>query len=117
MVGRIRWFLAVWMCALAPSALARAEDKPNPARLPEASKVTVDFARDIEPLLRKNCYSCHGAELQEGGLRLDQRKRAFEGGDNGAVLVPGKSAESRLLFLVAGLDEDTGLMPPEGKGT
>ena len=44
------------------------------------------------------------------------KKRALEGGDNGAVIKTGKSADSRIVLLVAGLDKETGLMPPEGKG-
>ena len=77
----------------------------------------VDFVRDVEPLLRKSCYSCHGPEKQESGLRLDDRERAKVGGDGGAAFVPGKSAESRLIRLVAGLDKDAGRMPPDGEGT
>ena len=85
--------------------------------LPPAVDKPVDFAKDIQPLLQKNCYSCHGVEHQEGGLRLDQKKRALEGGDSGAEIVPGKSAESRLVRMIAGIDEDFGRMPPDGKGT
>ncbi len=101
-------------------ALSAAADEPAgrpDAKLPPAVERTVDFATDIQPLLRKNCYSCHGAEHQEGGLRLDQKKRALEGGDSGAAIASGKSADSRLVRLIAGIDEDFGLMPPEGKGT
>src|SRR5687767_7495116 len=92
---------------------ARAEDE---AMLPPAASRSVDFAKDIQPILQKNCYSCHGAEAQEGGLRLDQKKRALEGGDSGAEIVAGKSAESRLVRLIAGIDEEFGQMPPDGKG-
>jgi hypothetical protein len=83
--------------------------------LPPAAEKKVEFG-EIEAILRKNCFSCHGAEHQESGLRLDLKKRALEGGDNGAVIKPGKSADSRLVLLVAGLDKETGPMPPEGKG-
>jgi Protein of unknown function (DUF1553)/Protein of unknown function (DUF1549)/Planctomycete cytochrome C len=89
----------------------------DPAGLPPPAERRVDFAADIEPLLKKNCYSCHGSEHQEGGLRLDQKNRALDGGDSGAEIVPGKSAESRLVKLVAGIDEDFGVMPPKEKGT
>jgi hypothetical protein len=85
------------------------------AAFPLAIEKKVAFSQ-IEPILRKNCFSCHGAEMQESGLRLDLKKRALEGGDNGAVIKPGKSAESRLVLLVSGLDKETGPMPPEGKG-
>lgn len=45
---------------------------------------------------------------------LDQKKRAFAGGDSGTVITPGKSAESRLIELVAGQDGE--IMPPADKG-
>ncbi|MEX2176088.1 MAG: DUF1553 domain-containing protein [Pirellulaceae bacterium] len=105
--------LFAWaMSGLAPTPLV-AED----AQLPPAATRKVDFAADIQTLFRKNCFSCHGPEHQEGGLRLDQKKRALEGGDSGQEIVPGKSAASRLVRVVAGVDEDFGQMPPEGKGT
>lgn len=85
--------------------------------LPDAVDRQVDFVADIQPILRKTCYSCHGAEEQEAGLRLDVKARALDGGDGGKSIIPGDSAKSRLITLVAGLDEDTGIMPPEGEGT
>jgi hypothetical protein len=94
-------------------AAANAEDA---VALPPASGRSVDFAADIQPLLKKNCYSCHASEHREGGLRLDQKQRALAGGDSGAEIVAGKSGESRLVRVMAGVDEDFGLMPPEGKG-
>jgi hypothetical protein len=98
--------------------IANAEPpKIDTTKLPPAADKKVDFAADIRPLLKKNCFSCHGTEAQEGGLRLDQKQRALDGGDHGKVIVPGKSAESRLVHLIAGLDEETGLMPPDGMGT
>src|SRR4051794_16184371 len=65
--------------------------------LPPAAARSVDFATDIQPLFQRNCFSCHGPEHQEGGLRLDQKQRALLGGDSGAEIAPGKSAESRLV--------------------
>jgi hypothetical protein len=38
----------------------------------EACAEPVDFSRDIQPLLAKRCFSCHGPDTHEGGLRLDQ---------------------------------------------
>ena len=34
---------------------------------------TIDFARDIQPILRTHCYECHGPTKQQHGLRLDLR--------------------------------------------
>ena len=36
-----------------------------------------DFARDVQPILAKHCVRCHGPKKQEGGLRLDVRRRAL----------------------------------------
>ena len=33
----------------------------------------VDFARDVLPIFRQNCFSCHGASQQINGLRMDRR--------------------------------------------
>jgi hypothetical protein len=76
----------------------------------------VDFRKDVEPILAKSCHACHGPEKQEGGLRLHRRADAFIGGDNGRAFEAGKSAESRLIKYVSGLNDDRILMPPEGDG-
>ena len=112
---------AVLCAAAGESRIALGQSSPKtPAAsdagaLPAAVERKVEFG-EIEPILRKNCFSCHGAEHQESGLRLDVKMRALEGGDNGAAIKPGKSAESRLFLLIAGQDKETGPMPPEGKG-
>ena len=80
--------------------------------LPPAAKTKIEFARDIEPLLAKRCLVCHGAQQQMSGLRLDQKEAALKGGKAGVDILPGKSAESRLIRLVAGLDRK--FMPPMG---
>src|SRR5688500_14385530 len=58
-----------------------------------AGAADVDFARDVRPILQKNCFRCHGEKKQEGGLRLDIRRRAFAGGDTGPAIVPGRNGE------------------------
>jgi hypothetical protein len=74
----------------------------------------VDFVREVQPILEKNCYKCHGPEKQKGGLRLDVKAAAFKGGDeHGAAIVPGKSAESPLIKFVTSIDPDE-KMPPKG---
>ena len=82
-------------------------------QLPPAASIEVDYDKDVRPLLSQNCYSCHGSEVQQSGLRLDLRQNALRGGDYGPVIVPGNSAESKLTRrLVTG---DGGLqMPPTG---
>jgi hypothetical protein len=100
----------------AEPADARKNPAPDAAELlPPAVERTVDFVADVQPLLKNRCYACHGPKHQESGLRLHRRELAFRGGDGGPVIVPGKSAESRLIRYVAGLEADK-LMPPDGEG-
>ena len=84
------------------------------AKLPPPAKTTADFTRDIQPLFADRCVKCHGPEKQKGGLRLDVKAAALKGGDDGKAIEPEKSAESLLIHLVAGLDEDK-VMPPKGE--
>ena len=74
----------------------------------------VDYLRDVKPILKARCFSCHGSLKQEGGLRLDAVSLIAKGGDNGAGFVPGKPDESRLIAAVLGTG-DTERMPLEGK--
>lgn len=84
----------------APAVLAQAPSK-------------VDFGRDIQPLFKQHCVSCHGAGQQINGLRLDRRRDALRGSTNGAVIRPGNGEISGLYLKVAGLDFGT-QMPPAG---
>ena len=72
------------------------------------------FSDSIYPVLRENCFDCHGPDKRKGGLRLDRQREAMLGGDSGAVIVPGDSAKSSLYRLVAALEEGK-QMPPKGK--
>lgn len=83
----------------------------KPSKLTAPSGHKVDFATDIQPILAKNCFECHGSEKQKGGLRLDQKDAALKGGDTGPVLTPGKSADSLLIKVVTGTSDDIARMP------
>jgi WD40 repeat protein len=72
-----------------------------------------DFAKDIAPILAANCIGCHASKVKMGGLDLDTIEGVRAGGKKGAVLTPGKSAESRLYLMVAG--KLAPLMPMSGK--
>jgi len=81
--------------------------------LPPPAEARVDYIRDVKPILSAKCFSCHGAKQVMSGLRLDLRQNALRGGDYGVVIVPGKSAESKLIQRLAG--SQAGLqMPPTG---
>jgi mono/diheme cytochrome c family protein len=74
----------------------------------------VDFSRDIQPLLAKRCFACHGPEKQEAGLRFDDAKAATAAlSDGSRAIVPGSAAKSAIIARITATDPDT-RMPPEG---
>lgn len=73
----------------------------------------VNFAREIHPLLKRNCLACHNTTKAKADLNLESPEMMRKGGETGPALVPGKSAESLLLKSAAHLDEDL-VMPPPG---
>src|SRR5262245_31677342 len=82
-------------------------------KLPPAASKKVDYKQDIQPLLAAKCYSCHGPDVQQAGLRLDLRQNALRGGDYGPVIKIGDSTASKLIRRV--VDGDGGIqMPPTG---
>jgi len=97
-------------CIVAVGALGA-----DASKLPPPSAASIDFARDIQPILEASCLRCHGAEKPKGRFRLDTRAAALRGGDEGVSILLGRSAESRLIHLVARIDPDQ-QMPPPGKG-
>jgi len=60
------------------------------------------FEKNIRPLLVAQCLGCHSATSQPvmGGLRLDARELALQGGTRGPALIPGNAADSLLLKVV-----------------
>src|SRR3954467_12684803 len=78
----------------------------------------IDFTRDIRPIFSENCYACHGPDKgkRKAGLRFDIKEEALKKLDSGDyAIVPGKSAQSKLLKLITTKDEDD-RMPPLKSG-
>jgi len=73
---------------------------------------SVDFVRDVQPILRQNCYGCHGPTKQMNNLRLDRRRDARRGGTI-AVIGQGTSEASRLYLRLTG-SRFGPQMPPSG---
>ena len=72
----------------------------------------VTFAKDIQPIMERTCWTCHGSSLQLSQLDLRTREGALKGGAHGAAIVPGNAGQSKLYRLVAGLESIS--MPMEG---
>src|SRR5881394_1649978 len=80
-----------------------------------AAAGTVNFTRDIRPILSDNCYQCHGPDekARKAKLRLDTREGAFRIKGDKAVILPGKSAESELIRRVTNTDPEEVMPPPK----
>ena len=77
-------------------------------------KGTVDFFRDVLPVLETKCFDCHKGAKTKGGLTLDLLADALKGGESGdPAIVPGKPEKSALLARVTSDDVEE-VMPPKG---
>ena len=76
---------------------------------------TVQFNRDVRPILSQNCLACHGFDhaKREAGLRLDTREGALAKLDSEQVAVePGKPGSSELIRRIFSSDNDEKMPPP-----
>ena len=111
------WLLSL-ACFLALGANARAnkpwhnEGQLQQQELPE----TVEFGRDILPILSDKCFTCHGPDsaTREGGFRLDQAESAMGEADSGErPIVPGDPDSSELLKRIHATNYER--MPPRSQ--
>ncbi len=90
---------------------------------PQAKKTggpaaSVNYARDVRPVLSDNCFACHGPDDQKrkAGLRFDTKGGAFAKLESGSTaVVPGKPEESELIDRIESHDADL-QMPPKKSG-
>jgi len=87
------------------------------ADLAGATGETLDFSRDIRPLLSNICFRCHGpdAEHREGDLRLDTYQDATADRGGAPAIKPGDPDGSELVRRVTSSDPDS-VMPPGDSG-
>jgi hypothetical protein len=57
------------------------------------------FDPDIKAIFERECIACHNEITLTGGLDLSTYTGAMKGGKDGAVVVPGNSAESKLVLV------------------
>jgi mono/diheme cytochrome c family protein len=73
------------------------------------------LARNVQAILARRCFACHGPDHAEAGLRLDDPASATALLESGSrAIVPGDPSKSHLLERIVSEDESL-RMPPEGK--
>ncbi|MGE0377445.1 MAG: DUF1553 domain-containing protein, partial [Planctomycetaceae bacterium] len=83
------------------------------------SDETVDFGRDVRPILRERCSSCHGGVKQAGDLSFAYREHVLGPRPSGTlIVVPGEPEASELVRRITAADEAERMPPvdehPEG---
>src|SRR5215218_9326326 len=76
---------------------------------------SIEYNRDIRPILAENCFPCHGPDSasRKANLRLDLRDMAMKD----EAIVPGKPEDSALVERVFTHDADELMPPPKTKKT
>jgi hypothetical protein len=81
------------------------------------SAQSVNFLRDIRPLLSNNCFSCHGPDSASrmANVRLDEKEHALSQSANGTLITPGDPAASLVYQRISAADAAR-RMPPAYSG-
>jgi uncharacterized protein DUF1553/uncharacterized protein DUF1549/cytochrome c len=80
----------------------------------------LDFAKDVRPILAKNCFGCHGTDEshREAGLRLDLREAALKKLEDGkTAVVPGHAEQSELVRRITAAKADDRMPPADANAT
>ncbi len=102
------------LCSLTLLFAVSSNLQGNESPIPTADDV-VFFEKDVLPILKANCFACHGSEKKlQGGLKLTNREDILKGGESGPAVDLKKPEESLLLQAI---NYDGLMMPPKAKLT
>lgn len=114
----MRFVYIACLAGMIANVPARAEEKRSPKEqvIKEVKldrKTPVAYEKEIEPILVNKCAFCHAGNVKRGKLDLSSYEAMMRGGERGAAVVPGKSADSLLVKLSAKLIKP--YMPPKNE--
>jgi hypothetical protein len=75
---------------------------------------SVDFQKDVRPILANHCFACHGFDdkSRQADLRLDLESDALDPNRASRTIIPGSPDESEFIHRILSEDPDS-VMPPE----
>jgi hypothetical protein len=89
------------LSAVLAQAVQSAPQSTPPAPRPEPLPATVEFNRDIRPILSDKCFQCHGPAAQMAALRFDSEEGAKKALKDGRfAIVSGDPAGSQMIARV-----------------
>jgi hypothetical protein len=77
-----------------------------PGLVKATGKESVQFSRDLAPVLLEHCVGCHGGDNPAGQLRLETFAGLLAGGASGKAIEADKPTESLLVNRLRGIDGD-----------
>src|SRR5690349_4278622 len=106
-----------WLSLLLCLGLAGAG--PQAAAAEPQLPASIDFNRDIRPILSANCYPCHGPDKdkRKARLRLDTRDGLFSAPRGQPTIVRGRPDESELYLRITTADKNERMPDPKSGKT
>src|SRR3989442_10303447 len=111
---RSRIFCCV-LCGTLAAALAYVLFLAAPGTAQAAPKGPVSFINDVAPILKENCFGCHGAKNPKGKLDMTRYESFRKGGTKDDPIMPGKPEDSFLIDALKG-NGGAAIMPPKEAG-
>ncbi len=107
-------FAVIGLFAIANSSSA---EEPDLSKLPDPIERTIDFARDVKPILEKSCFGCHGAKPRaKSKYFMNKRQTTIDGGSSKeAAIVVGNSAKSPFIHFSADLIKEMEMPPIDNR--
>lgn len=79
------------------------QDKPALPPLDPASAAKISYRKDVAPILKRHCVTCHTKNDAQADLNMDTVKLFIRGGKKGPAIIAGKPDDSLAIQMVTGV--------------
>jgi len=93
------------------TCLALSATAPSTSLGASQEKKSVSFEKDIQPIFKASCLSCHKPDKKKGKLDMSTYAELMKGGKQGAPVKPGDPAKSLIVEMISGEEPE---MPEKG---